>query len=78
MNATQLSYKEKVFLLLDTFLIALGNNWSYVKKLDTGSGGASSGPAQNSAFKVFQNKVDKGADSPTETKLNTKHQNCIT
>jgi len=63
-----------------TLLQGKGNNWSYVKKLDTGSGAAPTGGAstQASAFKMFQNKVDKGSETPTETKLTTKHQNCIT
>jgi actin related protein 2/3 complex subunit 1A/1B len=58
--------------------------WQFVQKLDTGGGGgagdgsSSSLQKGNSAFKMFQNKVDKGESTPTETKLNTKHQNCIT
>jgi len=56
--------------------------WKYVKKVDTGSdGGAAAagagGAKSSSAFKTFQSKVDKGEER-TETKLNTKHQNCIT
>jgi actin related protein 2/3 complex subunit 1A/1B len=55
-----------------------GGRWNYVKKLDTGNtGGAAPATQSSSAFKVFQNKVDK-AESATETKLTTKHQNCIT
>jgi len=51
-------------------------SWQFVKKLDTGAGAAA--PAvTNSAFKTFQNKVDK-AEVSTETKITTKHQNCIT
>jgi len=56
--------------------------WKYVKQLDSGaaaSGGAAAG-AQASAFASFKNKVDKGStdSAAVETKLNTKHQNCIT
>jgi len=51
--------------------------WKLVKKLDTGSGAAASADKGPSAFKTFQNKVDK-AETSTETKLNTKHQNVIT
>jgi len=54
--------------------------WQFVKKLDTGSGGGaeSSGPQKSSAFKMFQNQVDKGQTATQDTKINTKHQNCIT
>jgi len=48
-----------------------------VKKLDVGTGEEASEKATNSAFKAFQNKVDK-AETSTETKLTTKHQNTIT
>jgi actin related protein 2/3 complex subunit 1A/1B len=56
--------------------------WKLIKKLDTSAGaGAGAGAAAAakgpSAFSVFQNKVDKG-ETATETKLDTKHQNCIT
>jgi actin related protein 2/3 complex subunit 1A/1B len=53
--------------------------WKLVKKLDTGSGAAAQGGAQKSgtAFDVFKNKVDR-AESVSETKINTKHQNAIT
>jgi len=53
--------------------------WKLAKKLDgTGGGGAATGGAdqKSSAFKVFQNKVDR-AETATETKLVTKHQNAI-
>jgi len=60
-----------------TFFQRKGNNWEFVKKLDTGSTGAVSTSSTNNAFKTFQNKVDK-AEQSTETKLNTKHQNTIT
>lgn len=53
--------------------------WQFVKKLDGGTGGAAaSGPStQNSAMNLFKNKVDK-AETATETKITTKHQNTIT
>jgi len=47
-----------------------------LKKLDTGAAAASQEKG-NSAFKAFQNKVDKG-EVTSETKLVTKHQNAIT
>jgi actin related protein 2/3 complex subunit 1A/1B len=50
--------------------------WQFVKKLDVGSGAAAAEKG-NSAFKTFQQKVDKG-ETTTETKLTTKHQNAIT
>jgi actin related protein 2/3 complex subunit 1A/1B len=52
--------------------------WKLSKKLDGGGGGAAAtgGDQKSSAFKVFQNKVDR-AESATETKLTTKHQNSI-
>jgi len=54
------------------------DGWQLIKKLDTGSGGAPGGDQKsNSAFKAFQNKVDK-AETSTETKVSTKHQNTIT
>jgi len=53
-----------------------GSGWAFVKYVD--SGAEASGPkAGPSALKSFQAKVDKGEDTK-ETKLNTKHQNCIT
>jgi actin related protein 2/3 complex subunit 1A/1B len=51
--------------------------WKYGKKLDTG--GSAPGVAatqQNSARAIFVGKVDR-AESSTETKLETKHQNAI-
>jgi actin related protein 2/3 complex subunit 1A/1B len=52
--------------------------WKCVGKLDTGSGAAQAAQSSgNTARKMFQNKVDR-AESVTETKLETKHQNCIT
>jgi len=52
--------------------------WKLVKKLDGGGGGVSTPTdPKSSAFKVFQNKVDR-AESATETKVLTKHQNAIT
>jgi len=50
--------------------------WQFVRKLDSGAGGAAEQKG-SSAFKTFQQKVDKGEEK-TETKLTTKHQNCIT
>jgi len=53
--------------------------WKLNKKLDGTGGGAaaaSGGDQKSSAFKMFQNKVDR-AESATETKLVTKHQNAI-
>jgi len=53
--------------------------WKLTKKIDGGGGGAAAatgGDQKGSAFKVFQNKVDR-AESATETKLTTKHQNAI-
>jgi len=52
--------------------------WQFVRKLDTGVTASAADLAKgNSAFKTFQNKVDK-AETATETKLTTKHQNTIT
>jgi actin related protein 2/3 complex subunit 1A/1B len=51
--------------------------WKLVKKLDGVSGGATSGGDQKvSAMDSFKNKVDR-AETATETKLTTKHQNAI-
>jgi len=50
--------------------------WQLVRKLDA-STAVVADQKSNSAFKVFQNKVHK-AEVATETKINTKHQNCIT
>jgi len=54
--------------------------WKMVRKLDGSDKGsdkaATGGDQKNSAFKMFQNKVDR-AESSTETKLYTKHQNAI-
>jgi len=51
--------------------------WKLAKKIDTG-GSAPTGAAtkQNSAMDMFKNKVDR-AESSSETKLTTKHQNAI-
>jgi len=54
--------------------------WQFVRKLDTGAGAnaaATGGASSSSAFKTFQNKVDK-AETASETKITTKHQNTIT
>jgi len=54
-------------------------SWQFIKKLDTGAVVATGGDAKgNSAFKTFQNKIDKGTESTNDTKINTKHQNTIT
>jgi len=52
--------------------------WKLAKKLDGQGGGAASGGGdqKTSAMKMFQNKVDR-AETATETKLLTKHQNAI-
>jgi len=58
-----------------------GGHWSLSKFLDTG-GHSTAAPvndkSNNQAFKMFQNKVDKGTTSTESTALTTKHQNCIT
>jgi len=51
--------------------------WKFVSKLDTGGGGGAAPKAGNSAREMFQNKVDRG-EQTSETKITTKHQNCIT
>jgi len=62
-----------------TLLQGKGKSWAYVKKLDTTTAPPlSADNKSSSAFKMFQNKVDKGGEEKTETKLTTKHQNCIT
>jgi len=53
------------------------DGWKLVRRLDTGETAQISGK-QNSAMNVFKNKVDKGTETSTETKLNTRHQNTIT
>jgi len=58
-----------------------GGKWSFTKKVDAGGGAAAAtaaGSEKNAAFKVFQNKVDKGESTSQQTVLNTKHQNAIT
>jgi len=51
--------------------------WQLARKIDQGSEPASGGAQKStSAFKVFQNKVDLGSEA-VETKITTKHQNCI-
>jgi len=60
-------------------LFANQGGWKLVKKLDGVGGGASEAAdsgAQKSAMNIFKNKVDK-AETATETKLLTKHQNAI-
>jgi actin related protein 2/3 complex subunit 1A/1B len=84
-----LPFLDLVFLN-ETSVVAVGHDctpvlfsgqggWKLAKKLDGGAGGAapaSGGDQKSSAFKVFQNKVDR-AETATETKLTTKHQNAI-
>jgi actin related protein 2/3 complex subunit 1A/1B len=82
-----LPFLDLVFLN-ETTVVAVGHDcapvlfqnqggWKLVKKLDGTSGAAASGGDQKtSAMKLFQNKVDR-AETATETKLNTKHQNAI-
>jgi len=84
-----LPFRDLLFIN-ETTVVAVGHDcqpvlfqgqggWKFVKKLDEGSStAAASGGAQSNAFKVFQNKVDKGTETAQETTLNTKHQNCIT
>jgi len=56
-----------------------GQGLKFVKKLDTGDGGASNqGSKGPQALKAFAAKVDKGQEQVVETKLETKHQNSIT
>jgi len=51
--------------------------WKFIKKLDVG-GAAAATATGNTAMNAFKNKVDKGSEGQTETKLTTKHQNAIT
>lgn len=80
-----LPFRDFIFAS-ETSLVAVGHDctpvlfqnqggWKFVKKIDEGLG-ASAAKSDSSAFKVFQNKVDKGSESQ-ETTLTTKHQNCI-
>jgi len=57
-----------------------GGNWVFVSEIDKKSEqAASSGDsAAGNARKIFASKVTLGADSVTDTKLDTQHQNCIT
>jgi len=84
-----LPFRDMLFYS-DNAIVAVGHDctpvlfknqggWKCVGKLDTGSGSQAqaSSTNTNSARKMFQNKVDR-AESVTETKLETKHQNCIT
>lgn len=52
--------------------------WTYISELDKQSAASSSEGASQSARKMFQNKVDLGAESVGDTKLDTTHQNAIT
>jgi len=61
-------------------LFANQGGWKLVKKLDQGGGATGPAPAASgaaSARNLFQAKDTRGEDK-TETKLTTKHQNCIT
>jgi len=74
----------------DNVIVAVGHDnapimfanqggWKLARKLDSG-GGAKGPVAQSSASsarEAFRGKVDKG-EATTETKLDTKHQNCVT
>jgi len=85
-------HKELPFVDLvwfgDSSVVAVGHDnaptlfsnqggWKLSKVLDTGSGGGATLEKGPSAKQIFQNKVDR-AEEKTETKLVTKHQNCIT
>lgn len=83
----ELPFRDIMFIN-ESAIIAVGHDctpvlfknqggWKCVGKLDTGGGGATQAASQNSARKIFQNKVDR-AEEKTETKIETKHQNCIT
>jgi actin related protein 2/3 complex subunit 1A/1B len=52
-------------------------DWKMIRKLDQGGDSAAKGPAKNAAFEKFKSQVDYGVDQ-SESKLSTKHQNCIT
>jgi len=58
-----------------------GGKWAFTKKVDAGgapaAAGAAAGADKNAAFKMFQNKVDRGETTSTQTVLTTKHQNAI-
>jgi len=54
-----------------------GGRWAFAKKVDEAKKKtAASQSATRGAFSKFQNMVDRGQAS-SETKLSTKHQNCI-
>jgi actin related protein 2/3 complex subunit 1A/1B len=87
-KTNDLPFLDLVFIN-DTTAVAVGHDctpvlfqnqggWKLVKKLDGGAGGAaaSGGEQKSSAMKMFQSKVDR-AETATETKLTTKHQNSI-
>jgi actin related protein 2/3 complex subunit 1A/1B len=82
-----LPFRDLIWLN-ETGILAAGNDcnptlfqnnggWKLVKKLDVPAGAAASKTANNNAFQVWNTKIEKG-DGPAETKLETKHQNCIT
>jgi len=86
-KTNDLPFLDLVFIN-ETTVVAVGHDcapvlfqnqggWKLVKKLDGAGGAAASGGDQKaSAMKMFQNKVDR-AETATETKLTTKHQNAI-
>eukprot|EP01112_Ceratiomyxa_fruticulosa_P018909 TRINITY_DN6116_c0_g1_i1.p1 TRINITY_DN6116_c0_g1~~TRINITY_DN6116_c0_g1_i1.p1 ORF type:complete len:373 (+),score=81.94 TRINITY_DN6116_c0_g1_i1:126-1244(+) len=57
-----------------------GGNWAFVSEIDKKSeqAAASGDSAAGNARKLFASKVTLGAESVTDTKLETQHQNCIT
>jgi len=52
--------------------------WKFQRKLDVSEAPTATESKGPSAFKKFQDKVDKGQDNAVDTKLTTKHQNTIT
>jgi len=84
-----LPFRDVLFVNEDT-VIAAGHDctpvlfqnkggWQFVKKVDQGGAAAAkeTAGAKNAAFEKFKNQVDLGTET-AETKLTTKHQNCIT
>jgi len=51
--------------------------WKFARQVDSGDSTGGGAAAKSNAFNAFKAKVDKGEEK-TETKLGTKHQNCIT
>lgn len=87
-RTSDLPFRDLLFIN-ETTIVAAGHDctpvlfqnqggWKMIKKLDSsGGGGAATADKGSNAFKMFQNKVDKGTSSTEETILTTKHQNCI-